>query len=93
MLTRGWLTNSTTDFAEAAKISTEIIANKATYGLDLWQDFGDAYVPANDNGKETMFTSDHTNDAKYGYYVVGAVRLVEQRLILLPGLLTGIILQ
>lgn len=70
-LTRGWLNNSQADFAEAAKISSEIIANKATYGLDLWQDFGDAFVPANDNGKETMFVSDHSADAKFGYYVVG----------------------
>lgn len=71
LLTRGWLTNAQADFAEAAKISSEIIANKALYGLDLWQDFGDAYLPANDNGKETMFVSDHSNDAKYGYYTVG----------------------
>jgi starch-binding outer membrane protein, SusD/RagB family len=70
-LTRGWLTNSQSDFAEAAKISSDIIANKGTYGLDLWQDFGDAFVPANDNGKETMFVSDHSADPKFGYYSVG----------------------
>lgn len=71
-LTRGWLTNSQADFAEAAKISNDIINNKAAYGLDLWQDFGDAFVPANDYGKETLFVSDHSNDAKYGYYRLGA---------------------
>lgn len=71
LLTRGWLTNSQTDYAEAAAIANDIIVNKANYGLDLWQDFGDAFVPANDYGKETMFVSDHTNDAKYGYYTVG----------------------
>lgn len=71
-LTRGWLTNSQADFAEAAKISNDIINNKAVYGLDLWQDFGDAFVPANDYGKETLFVSDHSNDAKYGYYRLGA---------------------
>lgn len=70
-LTRGWLTNSQADFTEAAKISSDIIANKAAYGLDLWQDFGDAFVPANDYGKETMFVSDHSADAKFGYYTVG----------------------
>ncbi len=70
-LTRGWLTNSPADFAEAAKISSELIANKAAYDLDLWQDFGDAFVPANDYGKETMFVSDHSNDPKFGYYTVG----------------------
>jgi hypothetical protein len=71
LLTRGWLTDNQADYAEAAKISSEIIAEKGTYGLDLWQDFGDAFVPANDYGKETMFVSDHSNDAKYGYYTVG----------------------
>lgn len=71
-LTRGWLTNSQADFAEAAKISNDLITNKATYGLDLWQDFGDAFVPANDYGKETLFVSDHSNDAKYGYYRLGS---------------------
>lgn len=71
-LTRGWLTNSQSDFAEAAKIANDIIANKATYGLELWQDFGDAFVPANDYGKETVFVSDHSNDAKYGYYLLGS---------------------
>ncbi|MCP1386330.1 RagB/SusD family nutrient uptake outer membrane protein [Runella salmonicolor] len=71
-LTRGWLTNSQADFAEAAKISNDLITNKAAYGLDLWQDFGDAFVPANDYGKETLFVSDHSNDAKYGYYRLGS---------------------
>lgn len=71
LLTRGWLTNSQADYAEAAKLCSEIIAEKATYGLDLWQDFGDAFVPANDYGKETMFVSDHSNDPKFGYYAVG----------------------
>ncbi|GAB3549234.1 RagB/SusD family nutrient uptake outer membrane protein [Spirosoma fluminis] len=71
-LTRGWLNNTAADFTQAATICSEIIANKATYGLDLWQDYGDAFVPANDYGKETMFVSDHVLDPKYGYYQVGA---------------------
>ncbi len=70
-LTRGWLNNSAQDFTTAATICDEIIANKAAYGLDLWQDYGDAFVPANDYGKETMFVSDHMLDPKYGYYAVG----------------------
>jgi hypothetical protein len=70
-LTRGWLNNTAADFTQAATICADIIANKATYGLDLWQDFGDAFVPANDYGKETMFVSDHMLDPKYGYYAVG----------------------
>jgi hypothetical protein len=70
-LTRGWLTNTAADFTQAATICSDIIANKASYNLDLWQDFGDVFVPANDYGKETMFVSDHSMDAKYGYYTVG----------------------
>jgi hypothetical protein len=72
-LTRGWLTNNSsgTDFTNAATLCDDIITNKALYGYDLWADFGDAFVPANDYGKETMFVSDHMNDAKYGYYTVG----------------------
>ncbi|CAN5521255.1 hypothetical protein BH09BAC4_BH09BAC4_09510 [soil metagenome] len=70
-LTRGWLNNTAADFTQAAALCADIIANKATYGLDLWQDFGDAFVPANDYGKETMFVSDHVADPKYGYYSVG----------------------
>jgi hypothetical protein len=71
-LTRGWLTNTQADFVQAATICDNIIANKAAYGLDLWQDYGDAFVPANDYGKETMFVSDHMLDPKFGYYTVGA---------------------
>lgn len=70
-LTRGWLNNTASDFTQAATICDNIIANKSAYGLDLWQDFGDAFVPANDYGKETMFVSDHVLDPKYGYYSVG----------------------
>jgi hypothetical protein len=70
-LTRGWLNNTASDFTQAASICADIIANKATYGLDLWQDYGDAFVPANDYGKESMFVSDHSTDPKYGYYTVG----------------------
>jgi starch-binding outer membrane protein, SusD/RagB family len=70
-LTRGWLTNTQSDFNQASTICADIIANKATYGLDLWQDYGDAFVPANDYGKETLFVSDHSIDPKYGQYTVG----------------------
>jgi hypothetical protein len=71
-LTRGWLNNTAADFTKAAALCDEIIAGKSAYGLDLWQDYGDAFVPANDYGKETMFVSDHVLDPKYGYYSVGA---------------------
>ena len=70
-LTRGWLNNTAADFTQAYTIASGIIANKATYNLDLWQDYADAFSPANDYGKETLFVSDHDNDPKYGQYTVG----------------------
>ncbi len=70
-LTRGWLNNTQADFQQAYTLASGIVTNKATYGLDLWADYGDAFVPANDYGKETMFVSDHSIDAKYGQYTVG----------------------
>jgi len=70
-LTRGWLNNTTADFTQAYTIASGIITSKATYGLDLWQDYGDAFNPANDYGKETLFVSDHSIDPKYGQYAVG----------------------
>lgn len=70
-LTRGWLNNTQTDFQQAYTICQSIIANKSAYGLDLWQDYGDAFNPVNDYGKESLFVSDHTIDPKYGQYQVG----------------------
>nr|WP_294948325.1 RagB/SusD family nutrient uptake outer membrane protein [uncultured Mucilaginibacter sp.] len=70
-LTRGWLTNNSADFQQAYTLFTDLIANKATYGWDLWQDYGDAFNPVNDNGKETIFVSDHNIDTKYGIYPLG----------------------
>ncbi|MBC7948452.1 MAG: RagB/SusD family nutrient uptake outer membrane protein [Chitinophagaceae bacterium] len=71
-LTRGWLNNTTADFTQAYSIASTLIANKATYSLDLWQNYADAFLPANDYGKETLFVSDHSNDPKYGLYQAGA---------------------
>lgn len=71
-LTRGWSSAAVTgDFATAYNICQDLITNKATYGFDLWQDYADAFNPANDYGKETMFVSDHSIDTKYGQYAVG----------------------
>lgn len=68
-LTRGWLNNTLSDFQKAYTICNDsIIAKKANYGLDLWQDYADAFNPANDYGKETLFVSDHSSDPKYGQY-------------------------
>lgn len=77
-LARGWSTAAQpTDFQTAYTTAAGIITNKATYGLDLWQDYADAFKPGpfsvntNDYGKETLFVSDHSSDQKYGQYTVG----------------------
>ncbi|MBD0365633.1 MAG: RagB/SusD family nutrient uptake outer membrane protein [Flavisolibacter sp.] len=71
-LTRGWLNNTQADFVQAYTIAAAIIENKGIYGLDLWQDYADAFNPANDYGKETLFVSEHSSDPKYGQYMPGA---------------------
>ena len=72
-LTRGWSgAAQANDFQQAYTIASTLIANKASYGLDLWADYADAFKPANDYGKESMFVSDHSNDPKYGLYQPGA---------------------
>ena len=71
-LTRGWLNSSSEDFTLAYNTATDLITNKGTYGIDLWADYADAFKPANDYGKETLFVSDHSTDSKYGAYSQGA---------------------
>lgn len=71
-LTRGWSgAAESTDFTQAATITTTLIANKATYGLDLWADYASAFAIPNDYGKEVMFVSDHDNNTIYGEYRTG----------------------
>ncbi|HSU29399.1 MAG TPA: RagB/SusD family nutrient uptake outer membrane protein [Chitinophagaceae bacterium] len=72
-LCRGWSAAAQpNDFTNAYTVAANLIANKATYGLDMWQDYGDAFKPANDYGKETLFVSDHSSDTKYGLYIPGS---------------------
>lgn len=72
-LTRGYLTEiaQAGDFQKAATLTAEVIANKATYGLDLWQSYADAHKVENDYGKENMFTIDFglggTDESFTGY--------------------------
>jgi len=71
-LTRGWSKAAqASDFATAATTLQGLADNRAAHGVDLWQDFGDAFKPANDYGKETLFVIDESNDPKYGNYAVG----------------------
>jgi len=72
-LTRGWSTAAASDdFQKAYTLCAELIANKATYGLDLWQDFASVNNKANDYGKEVLLVIDHSSDLKYGEYTTGS---------------------
>ncbi len=71
-LTRGWQTDNNSDFQQAYTILTNLIDNQATYGFGLWEDYADAFAIANDYGKENIFASDHSSDATYGLYQLGA---------------------
>jgi hypothetical protein len=43
------------DKTNAALKAKEVIDNKATYGYDLWADYGDNFKLENENGKESLF--------------------------------------
>ena len=43
------------DKLNAAAKAKEVIDNKATYGYDLWADYGDNFKLENENGKESVF--------------------------------------
>ncbi len=73
-LTRGWLNNDPNDFTLAYNTAADLIAKATTYGLGLQTDYADAFNPANDYGKETIFVSDHSNDPKYDYFLTGTAQ-------------------
>ena len=80
-LTRGWSSAAQpNDFQQAVTIFTTLINNQATYGMGLWADYADAFGEnagaaasryTTDYGKESIFVSDHSINAKYGQYTVG----------------------
>src|SRR6185312_9942252 len=72
-LTRGYTEAAVSgDFQKAADLTAALIANKGTYGLDLWQDYNDEHKPANDYGKENMFAIDYgITDPSYSAYTQG----------------------
>ena len=81
-LTRGWSSAAQSgDFTQAATIATALINNQATYGIGLWQNYGDAFAIANDYGKEVLLVSDHDNNTTYGEYQSGASGGVAQNVL------------
>lgn len=88
-LTRGWLNGSQADFTLAYNTAKDLIDNKGLYDLDLWQDYADAFKPANDYGKENIFVVDHSSDQKYGGFVVGGAGGNGENLLPWLGLFNG----
>ncbi|WP_158826491.1 RagB/SusD family nutrient uptake outer membrane protein [Mucilaginibacter lacusdianchii] len=73
-LTRGWQTNSQSDFQMALQTAQTLITNKGSYGpgsgLALYNNYADAYSEARDAGNtEALFGIDRSSDPKYGDYV------------------------
>jgi hypothetical protein len=70
-LTRGWSSAAQpNDFQNALATAQALINNKTTYGLNLYNNYADAYAPANDaNNTESLFAIEHGTDPKYGDYV------------------------
>ncbi len=73
-LTRGWSAAAQPDdFKNALATAQTLINNRGTYGVDLYQNYADAYNPSNDaNNKEDLFAIEHSTDTKYGDFVPGA---------------------
>ena len=73
-LTRGWSSAAQpTDFQNALTTAQTLINTKGTYGVDLYQNYADAYTQANDvTNKEDLFAIEHSTDTKYGDFTPGA---------------------
>ena len=70
-LARGWSSAAApTDFTNAYNTAKSVIDAKATYGLDLWPNFGDVNRKGNEYGRETLMVIDHNADTKYGEYTL-----------------------
>lgn len=64
-LTRGWSAASqNTDFQNAYLTALSVINDKATYNLDLWQDFADVNKEGNEYGKEVLWVIDRNTNSK-----------------------------
>ena len=72
-LARGWSSAAKTDdFQNAYTTATTLINNRATYGVGLWQNFGDVNKKGNEYGQETLLVIDHNSDTKYGEYTLNS---------------------
>ena len=66
-LWRGWSAAAQAgDFKSAYDISKDLIDNKATYGLALFNYFPGIFREGNEYNSEVLMVIDHTKDQKYG---------------------------
>ena len=62
-LTRGWSgAAKATDFDSAYTTLNDLITNRATYGVDLEQDFANVFRNGNEYGRESLFVLDRNTD-------------------------------
>lgn len=60
------------DKTNAAAKAKEVIDNKAVYGYDLWEDYGDNFKLENENGKESVFEVQYrSGGGQYSDYGAG----------------------
>jgi hypothetical protein len=69
-LAKGWDPDArdgdgTADFNKAYEVANTLIANKASYGVDLEQNFADVFRDGNEYGKEALFVADRNTDPTY----------------------------
>lgn len=65
-LTRGWSSAAkSTDFDMAYTVLNELITNRATYGVDLEQDFAGVFKNGSEYGRESLFVLDRNTDAVF----------------------------
>jgi hypothetical protein len=72
-LSRGWSKAAQTDdFSNSLATAQKLINERATYGKGLYQNYADAYNPANDaTNMESLFAIERSTDPKYGDFVPG----------------------
>lgn len=53
------------DYQNAYNLATDLITNKATYKINLLQDFGKVFAEGNENNSEVLWTVQHTSNIAY----------------------------
>ncbi len=66
-LTRAWRLNQPADFDSAYDVASELITNRATYGVELLADYADIHAEGNEDNSEVIFTCERNNDELFNF--------------------------